>query len=150
MEKCIPDLFKDDPIFKGFQTFDEPILLQVPLADYFKVFNADTILRFNKDRNPDNKTVQKGEWFSPPEAKYATFQGRPCTKQMTTKLTSYGSFLYPSVPNTTQSMVCGETDTSLLLWDVIINEGVPYSSVSEIHVVNEVRKASEESVLIRS
>jgi hypothetical protein len=75
--KCNPDPFKDVPLFKGFQTFDKSMLLQLSLSDYFQVFQANDspagITVFNKDRNSINQTVSKGEWFSPPEAKYTEF-----------------------------------------------------------------------------
>jgi hypothetical protein len=69
---------------------------------------------------------------------------------MTTKLISYGTWMYPSIPNTTQHMLCGHSSTDLFLWDVKTSTGVPLSSVSQIHIVHELKKASETSILLRS
>jgi hypothetical protein len=79
-----------------------------------------------------------GKWFSPPEERYSSFRGLPCTKQKTTKLVSYGSPLYPEVPSSTETMLCGESDTHLFLWEVCTNDKVPYADDNKIHLVMEI------------
>ena len=69
---------------------------------------------------------------------------------MITKMEAYGDFFYPKVPNTSKSMVCGESETSLLVWEVIKNEVIPYSSQSETHIVTEVRSIDDKSVEMRT
>ena len=143
MKDSAIDLLNRQPTPAGFyKVVDHPDVLPLTIDEYWAVYQADEAPSgygaFNSDWNDLNKTVMEGKWFSPPEKEYASFEGYPCTKQKTTKLESYGSPLYPMVPSSTETMLCGNSDTHLFIWEVCTNENVPYAADNKIHVVIEV------------
>ena len=58
--------------------------------------------------------------------------------------------MYPKVPNTTNTMVCGEDENSLLLWSVIKSEVIPFSSKSVVHEVTEILQSEKDTVGLRT
>ena len=70
------------PIPDGFWSVED-IILPLTIDEYWKLFLTDGAKAgystFNTAWHKNNYTVHDGLWFSPPEQKYSTFRGKPCT-----------------------------------------------------------------------
>ena len=66
------NLFKENPLPAGYQTFSaDLIVLPISLTRYYYLFwdqdGPQLHQAYMKEKHANNKIVEAGEWFSPPE-----------------------------------------------------------------------------------
>jgi hypothetical protein len=147
--------FRDSPVFEGYQQYGAIITLPISLSNFNHLFLANdspySLGQFNRDRHSTNKTLVKGVWSSPVEDdEYAVFQGMTCKKEMKTRLQTYGSIIYPAVKTNVRLVLCGETETSLVVWNISKAEDIPLSTRGYFHEVTEIQSTGEGSVDLRT